>query len=100
MSSGNSKASLSAPCTTLYSSGCGDFRRGIPSIAKELHMRLRVLLPEQYEPQRHQLWPYREYTLNFPMPNGGSMKLWLRGEHLRVTLSTAANYVEVANDAD
>jgi hypothetical protein len=101
MKSSNSKASLSTPCTTSYTSGCGDFRRGFPSIdVKELHMRLRVLLPEQFEPQRYQQWPYREYTLKFPMPNGGNMQLWFRGEHLRVTLSPAANELEVANDAD
>jgi len=100
MRSWNSKARLSARCSTSYSSGRNDFKRGLPSFdAKELHMRLRMLLPEQFKPQRHQLWQYREYTLKFPMPNGWSMELWFRGEHLRVTLSPAANDVEVANHA-
>jgi hypothetical protein len=51
MRSWNSKARLATPCTTSYSSGRSDHKRGLPSInAQDLHMRLRVLLPEQYKP--------------------------------------------------
>jgi hypothetical protein len=100
MRSWTSKARLSTRCTTSYSSGCSGFKPGLPSFdAKELHMRLRMLLPEQYKPQRHQLWRYREYTLKFPMPNGWSMKLWFRGEHLRVALSPPSTDGKVISNA-
>jgi hypothetical protein len=96
MKSWNSKVRLA----TSYSSGCSDFKPGLPSIdAKELHMRLRVLLPDQFKPQRRHLWQFREYSLKFPMPNGGIIELWFRGEKLRVTLSPPANDAEEADNA-